>query len=244
MRLAGHRAIYDLVLGRNRNGSGVAAVDGRMVIEFADVCDGYTMTQQLRMRLGDGEGAYTTTDFRVVNWESRDGKRFRFSTRHVVNGEEDEVFEGSAELKDGGGEVRYTKPEERTDSLLPGTLFPTMHTVELLRAAQDGKHLLTRTLFDGSSDEVASQVVGAIGRPSVDNPGRLKGKGASFLLGKPSWPVRLAFFGIDSNEELPEFEIGFRLYDNGVSGDIEMAYGDFSINAMLSQIEAMPMPDC
>ncbi|MCF4166633.1 cell envelope integrity EipB family protein [Zavarzinia compransoris] len=245
IRLAGHRAVYDLVLGRNRPGSGVAVAEGRMVIEFADVCDGYTLTQQLRMRLGDGEGSYSTTDFRVVNWESMDGKRFRFSTRHSVNGEEDEAYEGTAELKDGGGVVRYTRPEETTANLIPGTVFPTMHTVDLLRAARNDERFVTRTLFDGSDDTIASHVVGVIGGSAVADPPRLaEGKAGEMLRGRPSWPVRLAFFGIDDNEELPEYEVGFRLYDNGVSGDMEMAYGDFSIDALLTRIEAMPRPDC
>ena len=244
-RLAGHRAIYDLVLGRNRAGSGVAMAEGRMVIEFADVCDGYTLTQQLRMRLGDGDDSYSTTDFRVVNWESLDGKRFRFSTRHSVNGQEDEAYEGTAELKDGAGEVHYTKPEETTANLIPGTVFPTMHTVDLLRAARKDERFVTRTLFDGSDDTIASHVVGVIGASSVTDPPRLaKGKEGDLLRGKASWPVRLAFFGIDNNEELPEYEVGFRLYDNGISGDMEMAYGDFSIDALLTRIEAMPRPDC
>lgn len=243
-RLAGHRAIYELRLGQNRPGSGVAMVEGRMVIEFSDTCDGYALTQRLRMNLGDGEGGATTTDFRVANWESDDGRRFRFSTRHLVNDQEDEAYEGSAELSaDGSGTATYTKPEARTETLVPGTVFPTMHTVELLHAAEAKKPLLTKPLFDGSGDEVAYTVVGAIGREAVVDPAGLA-KGLDVLKGKPSWPVRLAFFSLAGNEELPQYEVGFRLYGNGISGDIEMAYGDFSINAVLQEIEALPKPDC
>ncbi|PWR23427.1 cell envelope integrity EipB family protein [Zavarzinia compransoris] len=244
-RLAGHRAIYELRLGQNRPGSGVAMADGKMVIEFADTCDGYTLTQRLRMRLSDGEGSATSTDFRVANWESDDGRRFRFSTRHLVNDQEDEAYEGSAELNaDGSGTATYTKPEDRTETLIPGTVFPTMHTVELLRAAEAKKPLLTKPLFDGTGDETVYSVVGAIGRSSVADPAGLTGKGKDVLAGKPSWPVRLAFFSLAGNEELPQYEVGFRLYANGISGDIEMAYGDFSIDAVLSEIEALPKPDC
>lgn len=244
-RLAGHRAVYDLKLAGSDNGSGVAAAEGRMVIEFSDTCDGYALTQRLQMRLSDGEGAATTTDFRVANWEATDGRRFRFATRHIVNGEEDQNFEGTAALQeDGSGVVDYTKPETKEETLPPGTVFPTMHTVQLIEAAKAHKPLLTRTMFDGTSDDLGSNVVGVIGKASDVTPPGLGGKGLDLLKGLPSWPVRLAFFTTGSNEELPEYEVGFRLYANGISGDIVLDYGDFSINAVLSDIEALPRPSC
>ncbi|MCW0183462.1 MAG: cell envelope integrity EipB family protein [Zavarzinia sp.] len=244
-RLAGHRAIYDLKLAASNNGSGIAAAEGRMVIEFSDTCDGYALNQRLQMRLSDGEGAATATDFRVANWEATDGRRFRFATRHIVNGEEDQNFEGSAELKaDGSGIVDYVKPEAKEETLPPGTIFPTMHTVQLIEAARAHKPLLTRTMFDGTNEDLGSNVVGVIGRVGDVAPPGLKGKGLDLLKGLPSWPVRLAFFGTGNNEELPEYEVGFRLYANGISGDIVLDYGDFSIDAVLSDIEALPRPAC
>lgn len=244
-RLAGHRAVYDLKLAESDNGSGIAAADGRMVIEFSDTCDGYALNQRLQMRLSDGEGAATTTDFRVANWESTDGRRFRFSTRHIVNGEEDQNFEGSAELKeDGSGVVDYVKPEVKEETLPPGTIFPTMHTVQLIEAAKTHKPLLTRVMFDGTGEDLGSNVVGVIGKAGDVAPPGLSGKGLDLLEGLPSWPVRLAFFATGTNDELPEYEVGFRLYANGISGNIVLDYGDFSIDAVLSDIEAMPRPSC
>lgn len=244
-RLASHRAVYELKLGDGRNTSGIAAVDGRMVIEFIDTCDGYALNQRLQMRLSDGEGAANTTDFRVTNWESTDGRRFRFSTRHITNGEEDQAIEGNAALtEDGSGTVDFVKPEAKQETLAPGTIFPTLHTVQMIEAAKAHKPLLTRVLFDGTSDDIGSNLVAVIGRAGDVAPSALKDKGLDLLKGKSSWPVRLAFFGLDSNEELPDYEVGYRLYDNGVSGDMVLDYGDFSINAILSDIEALPRPAC
>ncbi len=244
-RLLGHRAVYDVKLGRADNGSGVATADGRMVIEFADTCDGYALTQRLEMRLGDGEGSATVTDFRVTNWESTDGRRFRFASRHIVNGQEDQAFEGSAELAaDGSGKAHFSKPEEKDAELPAGTVFPTMHTIELIRAAEAHKQLLTRGLFDGSGDDLTYDVTAVIGRFGKSMPASLKGKGAELLADQGSWPVRIAFFSTTKNEELPEYEIGFRLYPNGVAGDMDLDYGDFSLDAVLSSIEALPKPAC
>jgi hypothetical protein len=244
-RLLGHRAIYDLRLGESENGSGVAVADGRMVIEFTDTCDGYSLNQRLQMRLGDGEGGATVTDFRVANWEATDGKRFRFAVRHIVNGEEDEVFEGSAQLgPDGSGEAHYTKPEDTVKKLPAGTLFPSMHTIQLIRAAQASKPILAGRLFDGAGEELTYDVVGAIGRSGSVMPVSLKGKGLDLLRDLQSWPVRIAFYPTGSIEELPEYEIGFRLYGNGVSSDMQLDYGDFSIDAVLSELDALPKPDC
>ncbi len=244
-RLLGHRAVYDLRLGDSENGSGVATAEGRMVIEFSDTCDGYALSQRLQMRLGDGEGGATVTDFRVTNWESTDGRKFRFATRHIVNGEENEAYEGSAQLNaDGGGEAHYTKPEDKVEKLPGGTVFPSMHTIELIRAAQASKPILSGRLFDGSGDELVYDVVGAIGRSGTVMPAALKGAGADLLRGQQSWPVRIAFYPPGSQEELPEYEVGFRLYANGVSSDMQMDYGDFSIDAVLSELDALPKPEC
>lgn len=244
-RLMGHRAVYDLKLGRSDNGSGIAMADGRMVIEFADTCDGYSLTQRLQMRLGDGEGGGSVTDFRVANWESTDGRSFRFATRHIINGEEDEAYEGSARIAaDGTGEAHYTKPEDKVEKLPAGTVFPSAHTIELIRAAQESKPILAGRLFDGSGEILTYDVVGAIGHSAAVTPASLKGKGLDIVRDMPSWPVRIAFYPPDSIEELPEYEVGFRLYANGVSSDMQMDYGDFSIDAVLTELYALPKPDC
>jgi hypothetical protein len=64
------------------------------------------------------------------------------------------------------------------------------------------------------------------------------------LLQRPSWDMRLAFFPDSKKEEEPDYELGMRLLDNGVSSEMSIDYGDYVIRAKLKEIEALPRPAC
>jgi hypothetical protein len=64
------------------------------------------------------------------------------------------------------------------------------------------------------------------------------------LLNRPSWRIRLAFFPPDTKVEQPDYELGMRLLDNGVSQDMALDYSDYVIRAKLDEIEALPRPNC
>ena len=58
------------------------------------------------------------------------------------------------------------------------------------------------------------------------------------LLAPAAWAQedeeRLAFFPADQAAEKPEYELGMLLLDNGVSRDMTIDYGDYSIKAKLA----------
>jgi hypothetical protein len=56
--------------------------------------------------------------------------------------------------------------------------------------------------------------------------------------------MRLAFFPADSKQEQPDYELGMRLLDNGVSQEMTLDYGDYVIHAKLDDIEALSRPSC
>ena len=64
------------------------------------------------------------------------------------------------------------------------------------------------------------------------------------MLDRPGWRVRLAFFPVDASAEKPDYELGMRLLDNGVSEDMLIDYGEYSIHAKLDDIEALSKPSC
>ena len=64
------------------------------------------------------------------------------------------------------------------------------------------------------------------------------------LLEQPGWRVRLAFFPVDAKAEEPDYELGMDLLDNGVSRDMVIDYGDYSIRAKLDDIEPKAKPSC
>jgi hypothetical protein len=245
--IAPHRALYSLSLATAKSSSGVTGASGAMVYEWGETCDGWTVQQRFRLRLEYSEQENMEVSSTLVTWEAKDGMRYRFNERRLRNGELDEEIKGEAKL-DGaekGGSAEFTKPEAATLSLPAGTLFPTAHTVLLIQRAQAGDQFVSRKVFDGATVENAGQITAVIGpelKPGPNSPDETLPK--SPLLSRPSWRMRLAFFPADSKQEQPDYELGMRLLDNGVSQDMTLDYGDYIIRAKLDDIEALPRPSC
>ncbi len=84
------------------------------------------------------------------------------------------------------------------------------------------------------------------------------------LRGKPYWPVSLAYYGVENGSSgpaeadetrkqreeeerrfgLPEYEVHFRLYDNGVTGDALLIYPDYVLKAQVKSLRMLPAPAC
>jgi hypothetical protein len=245
IKLAAHRAIYELSLARPDPSGSVMALRGRLVIEFNDVCDGYALNQRIRTEITNGDDNDEASDFTTSSWESRDGRHFRFSLRNEVSGETTEEYVGKGELDAGGkgGSVAFTKPADKHMILPARTVFPNEHLVILLRGATAGENMLPVRVFDGSGDDGLFETGGHIGKPypnvSADEAGVLKP-----LRGMQSWPVRIAYFPLLKHAETPEYEIAFRLFANGVSGDLLLDYGDYAMKGTLSKLDLLPAPGC
>jgi hypothetical protein len=56
--------------------------------------------------------------------------------------------------------------------------------------------------------------------------------------------VHVAFFDRDDTSEKPDYEIGMRYFDNGVSDDLAMNFGDFVMDGKLAQFEIVGAPRC
>jgi hypothetical protein len=244
-KLASHRAVYDLSLARPDPTGSVVALQGRLVMEFNDVCDGYALNQRIHTETTDGDDNDISSDFTTSSWESRDGTRFRFSLRNEVSGETAEEYVGTAELDKAGkgGSVSFTKPGDKKMLLPPHTVFPNVHLVSLLRGAMAGETMLPVRVFDGSGDDGLFETGGHIGKSyatvGANDAGVLKP-----LRGMQSWPVRIAYFPLLTKAETPEYEIAFRLFANGISGDLLLDYGDYAMKGVLSRLDLLPGPGC
>lgn len=241
--LAPHRAFYSMSLGSVRSGSGVTSVHGAMYTEWNASCEGWTLAQRLLLRIANNHGTNIQTESNFSSWESRDGLSYRFTNRNLRNGKLHEDLRGSATLgaKGKGGKATFTHPKDKSFKLPPGTMFPTRHMIVLIESARRGDKLLFRTVFDGASLDGALEVNAVIGR--MVRPGAKKDK-VDPLIRRASWTLRLAFFSAKTAKLEPDYELGVRLYDNGVAEDFTLDYGDFTVRAKLEKIEALPKPSC
>jgi len=230
-------------LGSVRNDSEMVDARGAMVYQWGETCDGWTIEQRYRLKLRYSGTGDTDVISRFITWESKDGLRYRFSEKETRNGTVAEEISGEARLEGPakGGVVRFTKPRPETIQLAPGVLFPSAHTILLIDRARTGAAFVSRQVFDGSAEENAVQVSAFIAAKPTADPTSAK---LDPLLERPGWRVRLAFFPADASVEKPDYELGMRLLDNGVSQDMLIDYGDYSIRAKLDDIEPMSKPGC
>jgi hypothetical protein len=120
-------------------------------------------------------------------------------------------------------------------------LFPSAHTIFLIDRARAGATFVSRQVFDGSTEENAVQVSAVIAaKPTAD---RTSAK-LDPLLERPGWRVRLAFFPADAKADVPDYELGMVLLDNGVSRDMVIDYGEYTVRAKLDDIEPLAKPGC
>lgn len=238
--MAAHRAFYTLKLDPRASSGGttdVVGATGSMGYEVIDACDGWATHQQLDMTVTntDGQNVHMVSDY--TTWESKDGLRFRFHTRETTDDDVTSQTDGDAELSapGGAGTAHYTSPKEMTKTLPAGTLFPTVHTETLLAAARAGKKFLALPLFDGTSEEGAedSSIVVLDRKPASPNT-------YPILSTLASTRVHLAFFERTPGTITPDYQVTMRYWENGIADDLVMDFGDFVMDAKLSDLKPQP----
>ncbi|MCS6877662.1 MAG: DUF1849 family protein [Geminicoccaceae bacterium] len=232
VELVPHRAAYRVTLAPHSRGP-VTEVRGGLVLEWRAGCEGWVSNQRLGFVAGREDGSSFSYDVRFSSWESRDGTELHFSVTSFENGKTGEEIRGRAELEAPGGPGRavFVLPAESEMALPPGTLFPTRHIAELIRAAERGERFVAHLVFDGSGENALSNVSAVIG------PARSGPEG-------PRWPVTLAYFGVGSADPTPDFTIGFELDARGVLHAVTLDYGEFVLEGRLDRLELLPRPEC
>jgi hypothetical protein len=244
--LAPHRATYDMKLSVARPNSGIVEVNGRMVLEMVDSCDGWEVKQRIKLKFLRNDGEEFDTDSSFTSYETKDGLSLRFSVRNIQNDEVEEELRGRADLEATGGKGRasFTLPEARSFELPAGTLFPTTHLALIIRHARDGDKSMSYSVFDGARLDGAFQVNAVVGKPPRAAAPAVRGD-VGLLRNQPSWSVRLAFFAAgDHGTANPEYELALDLLGNGIARSMLLDYGDFAVDARLVQLQALPRPRC
>lgn len=247
--LAPHRAVYDLTLDQAAERTGITGLSGRMVYEFnGSACEGYTAKFRFVTRINTQEVS-RLTDQQTTTFEDGEGKSFSFVTRSFVDGSPDREVKGAAAIDGKGLAVSLEKPEKATLEL-EKTQFPTQHLAELIGNAKKGETFYETTIFDGSedADRVMTTTV-VIGKEEAAASTDPEAKALAGLTAEPFWPVDIAYFDLSeadaTGEELPEYRISFKLHENGVTRDLLMDYGDFSMTGKLVDLALFDAPkDC
>jgi len=249
-KLVAHRAIYEMTLDDARSASGITGIDGRMVFEFTgSECDGYSLNMRMVTKMTDTQGQTNLTDLRSSTWEQGDGQKFRFQSAQYLNDKLGDITMGRAvrESPKEAVKVKLSQPSAAELDLSGPLLFPTQHSFALIAAARTGQGLFQARVYDGSEKgQKVYDTTAFIGTevqpgsdPKLEQVAQDKGLGEL-----ASWPVSIGYFEAKGGDLTPSYQIDFRLYENGVSRDLLIDYGDFSIHGTLTSLEYLKATEC
>ena len=241
--MAGHRAAYRLTLNHVRDNSDIARAEGVMLYEVVDACDGWATRQRFQLTLTDRDGQDVETTSDYSTYETKDGKSIRFSLTQTSQGAVSQRVAGEAEVTPEGGTVRYTEPDAKQETLPPGTLLPMLHTIRALATARAGTRMLVVPLFDGTSADGAQDTTTVL--QSWTPPQANERFPALAKLG--SARMRVAFFdrspgAAGGGASAPDYEVGLRYYENGVADELQMEFGEFSVDGKMQELSLLPNP--
>ncbi|MGB0719060.1 MAG: EipB family protein [Bdellovibrionales bacterium] len=243
--LAPHKALYDIRLKGARNGSQIVDIKGKMLYEWGEDCDGWNTKHRFDIlyEYADSPAMRITSDF--SNFESYDSESLNFVSTRKKDGQPFEAVRGAAQIaQNKKGKADYTRPKGLSYDLPAGTLFPTAHSMDVLKAIKAGRKFHNAVIFDGSDEDGPVEVntfIGAKIEAPLHDPA-----GASIdqaLLQSPAHKVRLAFFPLKDRLETADYEMSLTLLENSVITDMSIDYDDFTIHQSLIALEPVA-PAC
>jgi hypothetical protein len=232
----------------------VESARGRIVIEFSgDACKGYTMQTRQVTVLESGETGSRTSDLRNTTFEGADGRSYRFKVGTLLNGVAGQSVDGTAEATAEALKVRLKEPKREVFEAGGPVLFPTAHMRGLIEAAREGKTTLSVKVYDGTDDgRKVYDTLAVIGHAAPAKEDATKAETdrdkplrEGDMAGMTHWPVTLSYFTAGSGERTPIYVLTFDLYENGVSGNLRLDYGEFAVAGNLTRLDRLPAAtDC
>jgi hypothetical protein len=245
--MAPHKAAYSV--NTIENGKVGSDVIGTYAYEMKLTCEGYVITQRLRLDVEGGRGSIASEQQSQMT-ENKDGRTLHFEHRSMLNGRQASLVKGEAIIDDKGlGQAHFSQPENQSAALPAGTLFPiaiARATIEHYKAGDSGFDGL---FFYGEKPQPPQSVNVLIGKV----PKRLADikipEGAEALAkGHDRIYYRGGFFDAEAKNkgERPAFEMSSLMLDNGIElwGTHEEGDNGGGIEYRITRLEALPRPTC
>lgn len=233
-----HEAVYDLTL--DQSDSDIDGAQGRIALQLKqDGCDWMALDYRFLVRFQQ-ETETTMTDQHTLSREMVNGERFEFETRSTIDGAEQETVQGKADNSATGTRVVYEKPVPRETEIELST-FPLHHTAQIIEKAKLGQRIFETHLFDGDNEAEKGLTTTAIIAPFVEKESDKPPEAvAGQLRGLRSWLIVESYYNKDSDKDgMPIFETRYRLYENGVSDDLKLNFGSYTLKGRISHLSLM-----
>ena len=245
--LVPHQITYQLKLQDAEPETAITAITGKTIFRLAKECDGWKSGEDYVMQMAFENGNEILMASLFESFEDEEGRLFSFTIDERSNYEEPLYFNGFAQQdafdKDGAtsGEAYFSIAPDNAIALPDDTYFPVAQTAEILRRARAGETFFNSHIFFGAKpDDALKKTSVIIGKPQEARENTL----SSELLQDIIYPVQVAYFDPKSTNGIPTYEISFQMQDNGVVPSYVIDYGDFRLEANMSEIAKEPSPTC
>ncbi len=243
IELVAHEATYEMGLLSSGNDAKMTNIVGKTNFLMRKDCEGWISSEDylLEFAYDTGDSALLASHFE--SWEGQSGNLYSFEVDERSTYEEEKQFNGYASIPPVTDKpVAYFSMQPDVALSLPEQVyFPIAHTKALLERAEKGEKLFSANIFFGAEPDRAikrtSTVIGT--RQEVKNKDIL-----GTLANNSYYPVNIAYFDPSSVAAVPEYEITFHLQPNGVVAYYEVDYGDFAIDAKLTEVKPLSWPEC
>jgi hypothetical protein len=250
MRIQPHIAVYDLALHKAGDRLGLIAVIGRLAIEVSgSECEDWTVNFRMVSQFLNEDQTTRLLDTQSSTWEAGDGKSINVSQRHFIDSSLDSESKVTA-TRDLNGRTHGTvdKPNPQDFELAKGTIFPVMHLKRLLETAERGDIRDESSVFDGTEGSKSYTAITFIGKlqPKGTHKTQIKSEEASLAMVKV-WPAVISYYEQTQSENgdgLPTYEVAVEMFENGLSGDMLIDYGDYALDAKLANLQLKPYGKC
>lgn len=248
--LAPHRAVYDLSLVSSQGPKAIDSAKGRIAFDFSgDACTGYALSFRQVTVLQTSESGSRTSDLRTTTFEDGKGRSLVFKSETRFDSAPPKLIDGEAKFDEAGRlRVDVRKPvRETAQGNGADIVFPTGHLARIIEAARAGDTTLTVRVFDGSDDgKKIYDTLTVIGKriPAGQADATEPAAQAAALKALDRWPVSISYFAPGEGERTPVYVIGFDLYENGISRELRINYGDFALKGEMKQLDLLPASDC
>jgi hypothetical protein len=251
VRLQPHVAVYDLALHRTEDRLGLASVNGRLAIEVSgSECEDWTVNFRMVSQFLSDDQTTRLLDTQSSTWEAGDGKSINVSQRHFVDSSLDSESKVTASQEaDGRTHGVIDKPKQQEFELAHGTIFPVMHLQRLIEAGKRGELRDKSSVFDGTEGSKAYTAITFIGRhrEKAAHKTELKSNGGEQLANVKAWPAAISYYDQargENNDGVPAYQVSVEMFENGVSGDMIIDYGDYALDAKLATLQLKPYGEC
>lgn len=242
VRLVPHEANYRLDLYEARMGA-ITFVEGSIGIAAARDCTRWNIVQSSVFEAGSGETPQFTLSGESTMSEALDGSWFEFDTVTTVNETDRQRLSGRAERDaDGRPILTMTRPEAATVPMPRETLF----LVEALRASVAalfirGERIHPHILFDGSDADAvrATDLVAGTPAPRADDLDDPDGLAEGDIK-----RIVSTFFDLSQTDTEPHMTVVSDMLANGVTTRMTIDFDFMVIEATLTDVTPLPVPEC